>query len=122
MVLRELDDEGALVPHNWPVDVASALLYAERKGQIAPERLSHFLIGLSKMPILMTTAIVIDTWSTTLELARRTRLTMYDAAYLDLALQADLPLATSDRKLLKAAKELGIRRFGEGMVGIAPEN
>lgn len=47
----------------------------------------------------------------TLNLARRYKLSCYDAAYLELALRAGLPLATLDADLEKAAKKAGVKRF-----------
>jgi predicted nucleic acid-binding protein len=41
-------------------------------------------------------------------LAKLRGLTIYDAAYLELAVRKGLPLATLDRVLLKAAKAEGV--------------
>jgi predicted nucleic acid-binding protein len=41
------------------------------------------------------------------DLARRNHLTIYDAAYLELALRTGLPLATQDRELRAAAQAEG---------------
>jgi predicted nucleic acid-binding protein len=46
-------------------------------------------------------------------LARRHRLTVYDAAYLELASRAALPLATLDAMLVAAARSEGVRRIGD---------
>ena len=43
-----------------------------------------------------------------LDLARAERLTSYDAAYLDLALRQNLPLATRDGDLAAAARRIGV--------------
>ncbi len=45
-------------------------------------------------------------------LARKRRLTVYDAAYLELAKREGLPLATLDRELEKAAVAEGVALFG----------
>jgi predicted nucleic acid-binding protein len=45
-----------------------------------------------------------------LNLARRHRLSSYDASYLELALRTGLPLATLDADLAKAARKSGLRR------------
>jgi prevent-host-death family protein len=50
-------------------------------------------------------------WNSIIELARTHKLTVYDAAYLDLAIRNYLPLATLDSALLAAAKSAGVRRF-----------
>jgi predicted nucleic acid-binding protein len=43
-----------------------------------------------------------------LALARKHRLTVYDAAYLELSLREGLPLATLDSKLARAAEMEGL--------------
>ena len=45
-------------------------------------------------------------------LARARKLTVYDAAYLDLAIREGLPLATLDRQLERAALAEGVALFG----------
>jgi predicted nucleic acid-binding protein len=47
-----------------------------------------------------------------LHLADRFRLTLYDAAYLELAVRRNLPLATLDRELRDAAKAVGVDLLG----------
>jgi predicted nucleic acid-binding protein len=47
-----------------------------------------------------------------LDLARSERLTVYDAAYLELALRLGLPLASKDHKLRRAAARLGLAVLG----------
>jgi predicted nucleic acid-binding protein len=42
------------------------------------------------------------------ELANRHGLTVYDAAYLDLAMRESLPLASLDRQLIEAARKAGV--------------
>ena len=51
-------------------------------------------------------------WGETLTLADRFRLTLYDAAYLELAQRRTLPLATLDKELCDAASALGVRVLG----------
>jgi predicted nucleic acid-binding protein len=46
-------------------------------------------------------------------LARRHRLTVYDAAYLELALREVVPLATLDQALAAAAQAEGVSLVGE---------
>lgn len=51
-------------------------------------------------------------WAATSGLAVVWRLTVYDAAYLELALRAGLPLATLDRALAAAAIGTGVTVLG----------
>jgi predicted nucleic acid-binding protein len=53
------------------------------------------------------------TWNDTLHLADRFRLSLYDAAYLELAQRRKLPLATLDQELLNAARAIGTKTLGE---------
>ncbi len=46
--------------------------------------------------------------SVLIETAQRTRLTVYDTAYLELASRLGLPLATLDGKLREAARRAGL--------------
>ena len=52
--------------------------------------------------------------SDTLQLARRYRLSSYDASYLELALRMALPLATLDADLHRAASKAGVKTFKAG--------
>jgi predicted nucleic acid-binding protein len=51
-------------------------------------------------------------WGATLQMASRNRLTVYDAAYLELAKRRDLPLATLDEDLRTAARAEGVGLLG----------
>ena len=69
--------------------------------------------------VLRLTPISIDpetgsqAWSSSLQLADRFRLTLYDAAYLELANRRSLPLASLDGPLCRAARDLGIPVIGD---------
>lgn len=66
------------------------------------------------MNILDALAIEVDretgarALANTMALARSQNLTLYDAAYLELAMRRKLPLATLDSDLRKAAKKVGV--------------
>jgi predicted nucleic acid-binding protein len=61
--------------------------------------------------IVVDAATIAHALSGTLQLARRYKLSAYDASYLELALRLGLPLATLDEDLQKAAKKAGIKKF-----------
>lgn len=52
-------------------------------------------------------------WTTTVALADRHRLTIYDATYLELAIRRGLPLATLDQELRVAAEREGVPLLGK---------
>jgi predicted nucleic acid-binding protein len=70
------------------------------------------LADLSLLPISLDPETDRQAWDATLQLAHRHRLTLYDAAYLELAQRRGLPLATLDRDLRTAATAEGVHLLG----------
>jgi predicted nucleic acid-binding protein len=62
------------------------------------------------LPITIDGDTASHAWTDTLLLARAERLTLYVAAYLELAIRRDVELATLDRELRRAARKIGCRR------------
>jgi predicted nucleic acid-binding protein len=94
-----------MAPALWWFEVRDALIAGERQGRIDSTATAAFLRRLARLPISLDRA---PEETTVLALARRYRLTVYDAAYLELALRADVALATSDRHLIAAAQHAGV--------------
>ena len=78
---------------------------------ISEARSEVFIGMLQRLDISVDPATPAHALAATLQLARRHKLSAYDAAYLELALRTGLPLATLDEKLLKAARKAGVKRF-----------
>jgi len=104
-------DSHAEVPVTWSLEVSNVIARAEAKGLLSEAQSEAFLEMLSSAPIRADGATFTQALDSTLNLARRYRLSAYDASYLELALRAGLPLATLDADLAKAARKAGIRRF-----------
>lgn len=100
--------QGAVVPALWRLEVANAVLMAERRGRITAKQRTERLDELRKLTIEVDDETVERAWSSILELAAQHRLTLYDAAYLELALRRRLPLATLDRELARAGQAAGV--------------
>lgn len=100
--------EGAVVPTLWYLEVANSLNIAVRRKRITEEFRDAALIDLSVFDIAADKETHLHAWKSTLLLASATGLTVYDAAYLELAQRLRLPLATLDQALAKAAKEAGV--------------
>lgn len=96
-------DEAAVVPALWRLEVGNALLSAERRNRIKPERVDAVWRQLNELPIEIDAETNARAWSGTAALARRHGLTLYDASYLELAARRSLPLATFDGPLARAA-------------------
>lgn len=107
-LLDRLIRGGAIVPRLWHLEVGNILAITERRGRLPTTKLTDFLARLDHLPIATDDSPVSRDRTEILDLARRMRLTTYDAAYLDLAMRAGLPLATKDAQLARAARELGV--------------
>jgi predicted nucleic acid-binding protein len=111
-LLYRLGQTGGIAPLLWPLEALNGLLMAQRRRRIhAPQR-TELVIFLRALPVTLDTETTEHVWTTTARLAERHRLSMYDAAYLELAQRRKLPLATLDQDLIKAAKALGTTILG----------
>ncbi len=103
-----LIDARAFVPSLWPVEVGSVLLAAARRGRIGVGEWPVICASLDALPIEIEPVSTSRVWGLALALADRHDLSVYDAAYLELALRMRLPLATLDRALAAAARAAGV--------------
>ncbi|MBU1426532.1 MAG: type II toxin-antitoxin system VapC family toxin [Gammaproteobacteria bacterium] len=110
-VLDAMKTASAIVPVTWGLEVANVIARAEAKGLVTEARSETFLEMLEGMEIEADTATFAHAMSHTLQLARRYKLSAYDASYLELSMRLGLPLATLDEDLQKAAKKAGVKRF-----------
>lgn len=111
-LLDRVADAGALAPTVWRLEVANAFQMAVRRNRIDTDYRDRALTELARLPIVIDTDTDTYAWSTTLRLAERFALTVYDAAYIELAQRRGLPLATLDAALRTAAGTLGTRLLG----------
>ena len=103
--LRLLGKRAAIVPDLFWHEMRNVLLTSCRRKRISLPEVWHSMGRLEQLSI--STARAADN-TLILTLAERHSLTAYDAAYLALALDRQLPLATLDRKLTKAAESEGL--------------
>ncbi len=106
-----LATEGAVVPPLWRLEVANSLLMAVRRGRIGPPRVAEIFAELEVLRIIDDVGFI-TAWRTTYALAERYALTVYDAAYLELAMRLGARLASRDRQLAQAARKQGLIVFG----------
>jgi predicted nucleic acid-binding protein len=100
--------DSALVPSLWLYEVVNVIGLATRKQRITEQEASSFLDNLADLPIDIEPPIRSRLFSSVRKLAGQYKLTAYDAAYLELALRHQLPLATLDNALTKAAEAAGV--------------
>ena len=98
----------AIVPAHWPVEVANALLMAVRRRRISPQDAYQFLLDLEFLPIRVEATTENLVRAGVFPLAEQYGLTVYDAAYLELAMRERTPLMTLDNDLRKAAAASGV--------------
>ena len=108
-LLDRVREDGALVPGLWYWEVANVLGVAVRQKRIAEGAATARLDLLGALPIAVDDEGVARAWRETRMLAKAEGLSVYDGAYLELAVRLGADLATTDAKLRSAAVRLGIR-------------
>jgi predicted nucleic acid-binding protein len=103
--LLQSSEGSALVPSLWWYEVRNILIVNERRGRTTPLKTTGFLKAISELSIVTDFS---QDESSVLEITRQFRLTVYDAAYLALAMRERIPLATLDQALQKAAQAAGV--------------
>jgi predicted nucleic acid-binding protein len=107
-VLTQLQNDGAMAPSLWTLEAANVIAKCQRLGKITQAQASAFVALLEGLGIAIDASTSQRALHDTLDLARQFRLSAYDAAYLELALREQLPLATLDDALQNAAREAGV--------------
>ena len=92
----------AVVPALWHLEVGNVLLVALRRGRIQAADLTRIQAALQALPIEVDYEVPERVWKSILPLATQHGLSAYDAAYLELAIRLQLPLATLDQDLRAA--------------------
>ena len=111
-VFDQVAEAGAVVPGLWRLEVANSLTVGVRRGRGDVEFRRAALSDLAVLDITCDQHTDGRAWAETLQLADRYRLTVYDAAYLELAHRRRLPLATLGQDLVKAAEASGAKTLG----------
>jgi len=107
--LARIQTEEAIVPALWWYELRNVLVLGERKKRLAERETARFLRDISRLRITIDSS---PNEAQVLTLARRHRLTVYDAAYLELAGREALPLATLDEELAAAARAEQVALIG----------
>ena len=107
-ILRRVAEAGALVPNLWHLEVGQALLLAERQRRDDTTRRQRAQTLLLDLPIIADAETSTRAMRNTATLAADQSLSLYDAAYLELSRRCELPLATFDANLRRAASAFGV--------------
>jgi predicted nucleic acid-binding protein len=114
-VLDRVTEEGAMTPALWRLEVANGLRMAMRRKRIDSVFRDLALAHLGELPIAVDPETDSHAWTTTLRLADRFDLTLYDAAYLELAVR--LSAAARDPRRSLAFRRRLARGSALGHVG-----
>ncbi len=98
----------AFVPAHWRLEVANGLLMAERRKRISQADAAEALQAVFSLPVEIDNETARHVAGATIGLARQYGLTVYDAAYMELAMRRGATLSTSDTALAKAARQAGV--------------
>ena len=102
---------GGVVPMFWYLEVANGLLVVDRRKVITGNQRQRSLERLAALRLTVDDGEARNAFGRTSALAEQHGLSVYDAAYLELALRRNLPLATRDRALHSAAQRSGVPRL-----------
>jgi predicted nucleic acid-binding protein len=108
-IFHAVAENGAVVPSLWRLEVANSLTMAVRKRRIPLEFRGAALADLALLDITTDQQTDSQAWTETLKIADLFQLTVYDAAYLELARRRNLPLATLDQELRTAATAFTVK-------------
>ncbi|MFZ0882166.1 MAG: type II toxin-antitoxin system VapC family toxin [Candidatus Acidiferrales bacterium] len=97
-----------VVPAHWPTEISNGLLVALRRNRLKAGQPTLFWDELARLPIETEPALTAVQAKVVLALSEKHRLTVYDAAHLELAQRRQLPLATLDLELRRAAQAEGV--------------
>jgi predicted nucleic acid-binding protein len=110
-VLLAIENQTIMVPAIWAVEIGNALLIGERRKRIRQAEIRRFVDLLKGLNVIEDRQPFADTVNNVLPIAREHDLSSYDAAYLDVAVRHEIPLATLDRELQEACATAGIKIF-----------
>ena len=111
LTFERIRTDEAGVPALWWFEVRNILVVNERRNRLTETATAAFLRELARMRVLVDRS---TDETDILSLARRHRLSVYDASYLELAHRDGIPLATLNKQLGAAALATGVKLLGSG--------
>lgn len=110
--------EGIWVAAHWRLEVANSLCMAERRKRLDASGIAQAVALFTQLPVIVDPETDERASAETLALARQHSLSVYDAAYLELALRRGAALASLDRPLRLVAKKLGVPLLPQKLAGV----
>ena len=101
-------DEPVAIPAVWYYEVTNVFTSKLRRGVLRPEQHRDMLVNLRDLRVECDPRDLQSQCEAACALSARHKITVYDAAYLELALRLKIPLATLDKALANAARDAGV--------------
>ncbi len=92
--------------------MTNVLALSERKGRISAAKVAEFVALIEGFDLEIDEEKAVNIFARLLPLCRSHQLTSYDALYLELSIRRQLPLATLNEPLRKAARKAGVKVLG----------
>ncbi|MET0546461.1 MAG: type II toxin-antitoxin system VapC family toxin [Caulobacterales bacterium] len=108
-LIRGSARQGAWVPAHFHLEVAHSLSRAVRPKRITEAEAQVMLADTADLDLFIDDRTHVEAFETTWSLAKEHGLSVYDAAYLELAMRRGAMLASLDDDLLKAARAVGVK-------------
>jgi predicted nucleic acid-binding protein len=108
LVLDSFHEAIAWVPALWYTETIHVLRCAENDGKIGESTLTGFVYQCGQLPINLDPVTPLGIQLAVASISREFKLSGYDAQYLELAIRKNIPIATLDKDLRKAAKKTGV--------------
>lgn len=105
LAFLEIQSGSVIVPGIWWYEIRNVLVLNERRNRISPDDSNRFLLALEQLSIDVDLP---PSGTEVVDLSRKYKLSVYDAAYLALAMRERVPLATLDKALQAAAQAAGV--------------
>jgi predicted nucleic acid-binding protein len=112
-LLKQASDNAVFGPSHLWLEISNGALMGERRGRVESAQTILWLGQIAALGISIDRGNPSLGLDGLLPIARLHSLTVYDAAYLELAARLQLPLATFDKRLAKAARNVGVEVVGD---------
>jgi predicted nucleic acid-binding protein len=101
--------DSLVVPALWPLEVANALTILRRRRKLTPDETRSAIEIIRELPAVIDHEAATIAFTRLFDLASEHELTIYDASYIELAARRQLPLASNDVRMKKAAIRSGVK-------------
>ncbi|MCK5579966.1 MAG: type II toxin-antitoxin system VapC family toxin [Candidatus Omnitrophica bacterium] len=109
-ILKSIIKNEIVVPCLWVYEVTNTLTTSVRRNKLSVAETHHLINDIQLLPIEFDKPTIEDMFSI-FNIANEHKLSAYDAAYIELALRTNTPIASFDKDVIKVAKKLGIKIF-----------